>query len=80
MTAPAVSRAPVAAILDPERLPWLTRMLYMGTSGPMDQGAYDRAAVDATAIIAGGTCPAPANHRLHTVHLNERCMACGGAR
>jgi hypothetical protein len=80
MTAPAASPAPVAAILkaDPERLPWLTRMIYMGTPGPMDQGAYDAAAVEAARIIASGTCPDPFGHRLHVRWLNERCLACGG--
>ena len=65
---------------DPERLPWLTAMIYMSRPGPMDQEAYDAVAAEAAAIIAGGTCPDPANHRLHVRYLCERCMACGGAQ
>jgi hypothetical protein len=77
MTAPAVL-APDAPAADPERLPWLTSMIYMSRSGPMDQGAYDAAARDAAEIIASGLCPDPFAHRLHVRWLNERCLACGG--
>lgn len=63
---------------DPERIGWLTRMIYMSRPGPMDQAAYDLAAADAAQIIASGICPDPANHRLHTYYLCERCLACGG--
>jgi hypothetical protein len=77
MTAPA-ALAPDAPAADPERLRWLTAMIFMHRPGPITPGAYDRAAGDAAAIIASGTCPDPSNHRLHVIYLAERCLACGG--
>ena len=70
--------APDAPAADPERLSWLTRMIYQSRPGPMTQGAYNRTAKEAAAIIASGQCPDPFNHRLHSRYLSERCLACGG--